>query len=209
MAGYGLYRGTSRTATTTQTTAGFTGLTCGTAYQFGADAYDGAGNRSSRADITITTSACVDTQAPSTPTNLVVGVRTASSISLSWTSATDNVGVAGYGLYRGGTSVATTPGTTGIFSGLSCGTSYTLGVDATDAAGNRSSQGVVMVSTTACPDTQPPSQPSGLATSNVTQTGVTFAWSASTDNVGVTGYDVSGTARRSHRRAPCPTHSPG
>ena len=47
------------------------------------------------------------------------------------------------------------PGTTGIVSGLSCGTNYTLGIDASDAAGNRSAQAVVMVATTACVDTYP------------------------------------------------------
>ncbi len=99
--------------------------------------------------------------------------------------------MAGYGLYRGGSRVSTTTSTTSIFSGLTCGTSYTLAVDAYDAAGNRSQQAVVMVSTTACADTQPPSAPTSLATSNVTQTGATLTWAAAKDNVGVTGYDVS------------------
>ena len=39
-------------------------------------------------------------------------------------------------------------------------------------------------------DTQAPSVPSGLASSGVTQTGFTLTWTASTDNVGVTGYQV-------------------
>ena len=39
-------------------------------------------------------------------------------------------------------------------------------------------------------DTQAPSAPSSLAASNVTQTSVTLSWNASSDNVGVTGYDV-------------------
>jgi hypothetical protein len=39
-------------------------------------------------------------------------------------------------------------------------------------------------------DTQAPSAPTGLTASNVTQTTVDLAWNASTDNVGVTGYDV-------------------
>ena len=39
-------------------------------------------------------------------------------------------------------------------------------------------------------DTQAPSVPSGLASSAVTQTAFTLTWSASTDNVGVTGYQV-------------------
>ncbi len=39
-------------------------------------------------------------------------------------------------------------------------------------------------------DTQAPSAPTNLAASNVTQTTVDLSWNASTDNVGVTGYDV-------------------
>jgi len=43
-------------------------------------------------------------------------------------------------------------------------------------------------------DTQPPTAPTNLAASNVAQTSLTLNWTASTDNVGVTGYDVySGT----------------
>jgi endo-1,4-beta-xylanase len=39
-------------------------------------------------------------------------------------------------------------------------------------------------------DTTPPSVPANLVASNVTSSGVTLSWTASTDNVGVTGYDV-------------------
>src|SRR5690606_2008228 len=39
-------------------------------------------------------------------------------------------------------------------------------------------------------DTPPPSNPSNLVASNITQTTATLSWNASTDNVGVTGYDV-------------------
>ena len=42
------------------------------------------------------------------------------------------------------------------FSGLSCGTSYTVGVDAYDAAGNRSAVSWLIVTTGACADTSPP-----------------------------------------------------
>ena len=80
----------------------------------------------------------------------------------------------GYGVYRGGSRVATATAATWIFSGLTCNTSYTLAVDAVDAAGNRSQQAVVMVSTTACADTQAPTAPTGLKASNVSQTGATL-----------------------------------
>ncbi|MFD0477112.1 fibronectin type III domain-containing protein [Nonomuraea thailandensis] len=39
-------------------------------------------------------------------------------------------------------------------------------------------------------DTQAPAAPAGLAASGTTATATTLAWSAATDNVGVTGYDV-------------------
>jgi chitodextrinase len=58
--------------------------------------------------------------------------------------------VAGYGLYRDGVRVGTTTSLVGAFTGLSCGTSYRLGVDAYDAAGNRSATTSVLTSTAAC-----------------------------------------------------------
>ena len=188
--GYGVYVNDSAVSSGSQPSATVSGLTCGTAYLFEVDAFDAAGNRSSRAAVTVSTAVCADTQPPTAPTTVTTTVRTATSIALSWSASSDNVGVAGYGLYQAGTAAGTSAGTTGIFSGLSCNTNYTLAVDAYDAAGNRSQKTTVMVATTACPDTTPPSVPTGLAASNVTQTSLTFAWSAASDNVGVTGYDV-------------------
>jgi len=40
------------------------------------------------------------------------------------------------------------------------------------------------------PDTSPPSQPTNLSVSNEQDTQVTLSWNASTDNVGVTGYEI-------------------
>jgi len=190
VAGYGEYQGSSRVGSTTQTSSTFSGLTCGTAYQLGVDAVDPAGNRSPRADMTATTAACADTQAPSAPTNIVVAQRTGTSIALSWAASTDDTGVTEYGLYQGGTLVSTASSTTGIVSGLTCGTSYTLGVDAADGAGNRSPQAVVMVSTSDCADTQPPAAPTGLTASSVTQTSLSLRWVAATDNVGIANYSI-------------------
>jgi chitodextrinase len=44
--------------------------------------------------------------------------------------------------------------------------------------------------TTAGADTTAPSTPTALSTSNVTTTQITLSWTASTDNVGVTGYEM-------------------
>ena len=157
VAGYRLYVNGSFNVTTTQPATTVSNLSCGTTYTFAVDALDAEGNNSPQASVTGSTAACADTQAPTAPTNVVASSRTATSIALSWSASSDSVGVAGYGLYRGGVEVGSTSTTTGIFAGLTCNTNYTLAVDAYDAAGNRSAKTTVMVSTTACPDTTPPS----------------------------------------------------
>ena len=54
-------------------------------------------------------------------------------------------------------------------------------------------------------DTTPPSAPTGLAASNVTQSGLDLSWNSSSDNVGVTGYDVY---RNGTRSRPWPRRRP-
>lgn len=97
-----------------------------------------------------TPGASSDKTAPSAPGSLKASSATTSSISLSWTKPSDNVGVTGYSVYRNGSRLTSTTSTSYKFSGLSCGSSYTLGVDAYDAAGNRSPAASVKASTTAC-----------------------------------------------------------
>ena len=83
-------------------------------------------------------------------------------------------------------------GTSYTVSGLSCGTSYLFAVEARDAAGNHSVQATLTASTSACPvpDTQAPTTPGSPAKSGSTQTSVSLAWSASSDDTGITGYTV-------------------
>jgi chitodextrinase len=188
--GYGVYVNGNMALAPAQPGATVSSLRCGTAYSFEVDAVDAARNRSSRAKVTASTAACADGQAPSVPTGVVSTSRTATSIALSWSASTDNVGVTGYGLYRNGSLVGTSATTSGIFSGLTCNANYTLAVDAYDAAANRSGKATLMVATTACADTTAPSVPANLAASSITQSSLTLTWAASTDNVGVAGYDV-------------------
>lgn len=94
-----------------------------------------------------------DETAPTTPASLKVSGRTASSISLAWSASSDDVGVSGYSVYRNGTRVASIGSTSYKLSGLSCGTSYKLGVDAYDGAANRSPAAGLTASTSACPKT--------------------------------------------------------
>ena len=79
-----------------------------------------------------------DTQPPTAPASLAVTGTTNSSASLSWSAAGDNVGVTGYDVYRGGTLVGTSTGTSYTDTGLSASTGYSYTVKAVDAAGNLS-----------------------------------------------------------------------
>lgn len=139
-----------------------------------------------------TTAPPSDTTAPSTPAYLSASGTTATSTTLSWTASTDDVGVTGYEVLRNGSVVATASGTTYAASGLSPSTTYSFTVRALDAASNRSSSSTpVSVTTSAAGgDTTAPSTPSGLTASGTTSSATTLAWSASTDDVAVTGYEV-------------------
>ncbi|MEC0264378.1 glycosyl hydrolase [Paenibacillus anseongense] len=52
------------------------------------------------------------------------------------------------------------------------------------------SRSKINIPTTPIPDTQVPTMPLNLAASSKTMTSVTLTWMASTDNIGVTGYEV-------------------
>ncbi|WP_407945738.1 GH32 C-terminal domain-containing protein [Paenibacillus puerhi] len=133
-----------------------------------------------------------DTQAPSAPTNLASSSKTSTSVSLTWTASTDNVGVTGYNIYRGGTKIGTSAATSYTDSGLNASTAYTYTVKAVDAAGNESaaSNSLSVTTNAGAADTQAPSAPTNLASSSKTSTSVSLTWTASTDNVGVTGYNI-------------------
>ena len=77
---------------------------------------------------------------------------------LSWGASTDNVGVAGYRVYRNGSQLGTTTATTYFDSPLKPGTTYTYTVRAYDAAGNVGppSNAVTVTTPAAAPDTTPP-----------------------------------------------------
>lgn len=95
-----------------------------------------------------TGSGSVDTQAPSVPSNLAAAAASSSSITLSWTASTDNVGVTGYEIYRDGNLVGTSAAASYTDTGLSAATAYSYAVKAKDAAGNLSVASSVATATT-------------------------------------------------------------
>lgn len=99
-----------------------------------------------------------DRTAPSVPTGLATSAISQTSITLGWTRSSDNVGVTGYTLWLNGGQVGTVTGTTFAFSsGLACGRTYQLAVQAVDAAKNVSGKATVSAGTAACPP--PPNAP--------------------------------------------------
>jgi chitodextrinase len=163
-------------------------LANGTAYTYTVVAVDAAGNTSAPSSVSATPA---DTVAPSTPANLTATPGNA-QVSLAWDAATDDVGVTGYRVYRGGVLVASPSTPYYSDTGLGNGTTYAYTVVAVDAAANASAPTAPVTATPAVPngsDLTPPSTPTGLAgTAGTNQ--VSLTWTASTDNVGVTGYRV-------------------
>ena len=97
-----------------------------------------------------------DTTAPSAPGNVRSTGATRTTVAVAWNASTDNVHVAGYSLFRNGNPAGSTGGTSTNITGLTCATTYTFGVEAFDAAGNRSTRSTVSAATTACSTTPPP-----------------------------------------------------
>ena len=139
-----------------------------------------------------------ETEPPTAPTNVTATVAGSTQINLTWTAATDNVGVTEYRIERcqsAGCSTFTQVGTaTGVsFSNpdLSPATSYSYRVRAADAAGNLGPYSTTVSATTnAAADTQPPTAPTNVAATAVGSTQINLTWTAATDNVGVTEYRI-------------------
>src|SRR2546426_1650264 len=117
-------------------------------HQLKAIAKDAAGNSTTSATVAVTVSNVADTTAPSVPAGLAASAVSPSQINLSWTASTDNVGVTGYNIFRGGVKIGTAPGTSFQNAGLTASTSYTYNVSAFDAAGNTSAQSTGASATT-------------------------------------------------------------
>ena len=80
-----------------------------------------------------------DTEAPSIPGNLQADSVSTSSVSLSWSASTDDVGVVGYKIVRVGEGVVGNSVTTSYTdTGLSAASNYSYQVIAFDAANNES-----------------------------------------------------------------------
>jgi parallel beta-helix repeat protein len=131
-----------------------TSVTEGTQYSYQVQAIDAAGNRSAlSAPLNIAWSSTPvgtgDTEAPSRPVNFRSTAATATSVALQWNTASDNVGVTNYEVYRDGVRIATPVRRSFTDKDLRAGTVYSYYVVAIDAAGNRSTQSATITVQTA------------------------------------------------------------
>ena len=175
------------------TTTGYVDNTAAGSYFYKVTAGDAAGNiGSSSNEAAATVSA--DTSAPSAPSGLTAPVS-GSTANLAWSAATDNVGVVRYNVHRGtssgfvpaaGNRIAQPTATSYADSGLAIG-NYFYKVTAEDAAGNISAASNEAAVTIA--DATPPSAPSNLA-ATATGSTVNLTWTAGTDNIGVSRYNL-------------------
>jgi hypothetical protein len=99
-----------------------------------------------------------DNTPPSAPSSLVA-TTAADRVGLSWTAATDDVGVAGYRVFRDGSLVKTTTATSFTDTAVTPGVTYSYRVDAYDAAGNSASSALVSATVPAPPPPPPVIQP--------------------------------------------------
>ncbi|HEY6644125.1 fibronectin type III domain-containing protein [Povalibacter sp.] len=186
--GYRVYRNGSQIGTTSSTSYADASLVNATTYTYQVAAYDAAGNQSAQSASASATTP--DGTPPSVPANLTGSAASGTQINLSWSASTDNVGVAGYRLYRGGAHIASSAGTAYSDTTVVSGGSYSYTVAAYDAAGNLSGQSAARNVTT--PDDVPPSNPAGLSATTASPSRINLSWSGSSDTggSGLAGYRV-------------------
>ncbi len=162
---YTIYRDGTSVGTSTTTTFTESGLAPGTTYVYEISATNGVGLKGPLGGpAQVTTPVAIDTTPPSVPQNLAASGITEVQVTLSWSASADpETGVGEYRLYRDGSRVGVTVGTTLTDTGLDPDTSYEYRVSAVNGDGVESAQsGPVQAATLAQPDTVPPAPPTNL-----------------------------------------------
>jgi fibronectin type 3 domain-containing protein len=115
-----------------------------------------------------------DSVAPSAVTDLAANAISSNQVQLTWSASSDNVGVAGYNVLRGGVKVATTTTPGYVDNTVAPLTTYSYAVTAFDAAGNTSALSNTATTTTPA-DASPPSI-SNVAVGSLSTTSATITW---------------------------------
>jgi hypothetical protein len=136
--------------------------------------------------VRVTVPATTDTTPPGAPGGISAAMDNG-TVRLSWTAASDNLGmVQHYLVRRNGVQLADAYGTTTGDPNPIPGAMTTYDVRAVDPAGNIGPAATIQVTVA---DTTAPSAPTGL-TASLSGTTVSLGWGAALDDVGVASYEV-------------------
>ncbi|MFC0622543.1 PQQ-dependent sugar dehydrogenase [Kribbella deserti] len=136
-----------------------------------------------------------DTERPTAPGQPVCSAISFDSLTLTWPASTDNVGIVAYDIYNQGQRIAAAPASPHRLTGLRPNATYELSVFGRDAAGNVSETSPQAICTTTSDPGDPtaPTAPGQPTASGVGSTSATLTWAASSDNRGVTRYEIRNT----------------
>jgi fibronectin type 3 domain-containing protein len=183
--GYLLARDGQAAATVGDTVYVDDAVSVGETHRYWVAALDAAGNRSGpSAEVVVTV---MDVTPPTVPQGLLVE-QLGAAVALVWDASSDDVGVAGYTIFRDGSPLVTVGSPGYVDTSAAASATYTYFVVAVDAAGNDS--GPSEERTVAVADVTAPSAPLGLVAEQV-GTIVELDWQAASDDVGVVDYRVS------------------
>ena len=185
----------AQVGTTTNTSFNDTGLTASTSYSYRLRAQDTNGIDGPYS--TVVTVATLPAS-PSLPGNLTATSSSNTVIDLSWIASTETGGsISDFLVERclgasctNFAQIGTSVGTSYIDTGLTTGSTYNYRVRAMDAASNVGPYSNMASATAVTPDTQPPTAPSNPTATAASSSQINLSWTASTDNVGVTGYYI-------------------
>ena len=130
-----------------------------------------------------------DTAPPTKPTGLTAVVIPGYGVDLHWSASTDNRKVAGYDVFRNGVAVGRTRAGTNYLD-ITATTTASYTIQAFDHSDNKSAMSDAVGGTPPVPDTQPPTVPAAVTALAQSTSEMVVTWSVSTDNVGVTAYDI-------------------
>ncbi len=186
--GYRVYRNGSPVAEPTGTSYRDSGLQAFTTYNYTVTALDSEGLESDPSGSAQATT--LDGTPPTRPENLSATTTGTTSIGLSWSGSADpESGVVGYRVYRDGTQVAETAGTSYLDTGLSPATTYEYRVSAVNGQGLESPKSNKASATTF--DATGPSTPKDLTATAAGTNRIDLEWSGSSDpESGIAGYRI-------------------